>query len=84
MEGRSYTPAGVYYHQVRGVVTGTSPGDSVEVWFEGGGQKSPSFTYQAVSETGNKVLVVAAEDYTGASPAQTPGPQVRRLLRRTR
>ncbi len=32
------------------------------------------FTYKAVSETGHRVLVVAAEDYTGASPAQTPGP----------
>jgi hypothetical protein len=71
--GETYTPAGVYYHQVRGVVTGTKPGDKVEVWFEGGGQKSPSFTYEAVSETGNKVVVVAAEDYTGASPAQPLG-----------
>jgi hypothetical protein len=72
--GEKYTPAAVYYHQVRGVVTGTKPGDSVEVWFEGGGQKSESFTYQAVSETGNKVVVVAAEDYTGASPGPTSGP----------
>jgi hypothetical protein len=68
--GLSYTPPSRYYHQVRGVVTGTKPGDSVEVWFEGGGQKSPSFTYQAISETGNRVLVVAAEDYSGASPVQ--------------
>ena len=59
-----------YYHQVRGQVSGTQPGDSVEVWFTGGGQTSETFTYQAVSETGNPVLVVAAEDYTGASPAQ--------------
>ena len=72
--GRAYSPASVYYHQMRGVVTGTDPGDSVEVWFEGGGQRSDSFTYQAVSESGNRVLVVAAEDYTGASPVQTPGP----------
>ncbi|GAB3055821.1 M14 family metallopeptidase [Intrasporangium mesophilum] len=72
--GEKYTPAAVYYHQMRGVVTGTSPGDSVEVWFEGGGATSDSFTYQAVSESGRRVLVVAAEDYTGASPAQTPGP----------
>ena len=35
---------------------------------------SDSFTYEAVSESGNRVLVVAAEDYTGASPVQTPGP----------
>jgi len=59
---------------MRGVVTGTSPGDSVEVWFEGGGERSDSFTYQAVSETGNRVLVVAAEDYSGASPVQPAGP----------
>ncbi len=72
--GSRYNPASVYYHQMRGVVTGTDPGDSVEVWFEGGGQRSESFTYQAVSESGNRVLVVAAEDYTGASPVQTPGP----------
>ena len=73
--GEKYTPAAVYYHQVRGVVTGTKPGDSVEVWFEGGGLKSEPFTYQAVSETGNKVVVVAAEDYTGASPAPSSGPK---------
>jgi Zinc carboxypeptidase len=72
--GSRYNPASVYYHQLRGVVTGTDPGDSVEVWFEGGGQRSESFTYDAVSESGNRVLVVAAEDYTGASPVQTPGP----------
>jgi hypothetical protein len=71
--GSRYNPASVYYHQMRGVVTGTDPGDSIEVWFEGGGQRSDSFTYQAVSESGNRVLVVAAEDYTGASPVQTPG-----------
>jgi Zinc carboxypeptidase len=72
--GSTYNPASVYYHQMRGVVTGTDPGDSVEVWFEGGGQRSESFTYEAVSENGNRVLVVAAEDYTGASPVQTGGP----------
>ena len=33
-----------------GLVTGTEPGDSVEVWFEGGGETSESFTYQAVEE----------------------------------
>ena len=72
--GERYKPASVYYHVMRGTVTGTSPGDSVEVWFEGGGKRSESFTYQAASETGNRMLVVAAEDYTGASPNQAPGP----------
>jgi hypothetical protein len=56
-----------YYHAVRGMVTGTSVGDSVKVWFEGGGKASDSFTYQAVNESANDVLILSAEDYTGAS-----------------
>jgi hypothetical protein len=36
--------------------------------------RSESFTYQAVSDSNADVLVVAAEDYTGASPPQTGGP----------
>jgi hypothetical protein len=59
-----------WYHVMRGTVTGTSPGDDVKVWFTGGGQTSDSFTYHAEKETGNPVLVLAAEDYTGASPVQ--------------
>jgi Zinc carboxypeptidase len=72
--GERFSPAAVHYREMRGMVTGTSPGDSVEVWFTAGGETSESFTYQAVSETGNRVLVVAAEDYSGASPVQAPGP----------
>ncbi len=65
-----------YYHAVRGMVTGTDPGDSVKVWFTGGGQTSDSFTYEAVSESANDVLILAAEDYTGISPFPAhPGPE---------
>ena len=64
----------VYYHVVEGQVKGTKAGDSVEVWFEAKKVTSPSFTYHVASTTQNKVLVVAAEDYSGASPVQTPGP----------
>jgi murein tripeptide amidase MpaA len=64
-----------YYHVVRGQVTGTAPGDTVKVWFEGGGAQSGSFTYRAVSETGKRVLVLAAEDYSGASGAYPAGPR---------
>ena len=64
----------VYYRVMSGTVTGTSPGDSVEVWFEGGGETSDSFTYTAAVETDNDVLILSAEDYTGASPGPTPGP----------
>ncbi len=64
----------VYYHIMSGTVTGTSPGNTVKVWFEGGGQTSESFTYTAAVESSNDVLILSAEDYTGASPVQTPGP----------
>ncbi|MEJ2852678.1 MULTISPECIES: M14 family metallopeptidase [unclassified Saccharothrix] len=60
-----------YYHVVSGQVTGTNPDDSVKVWFEGGGATSPSFEYRVESDSGARVLVLAAEDYTGASPLKT-------------
>ena len=67
---------GLYYHRLRGVVTGTSPGDEVEVWFDGARRSSSHFTYTARSETGNKVLLMAAENYTAGNPAypDTSGP----------
>jgi len=71
--GERYGPGnGAHYHVMRGTVTGTSPGDSVKVWFEGGGESSGSFTYEVKSDSGRRVLIVAAEDYTGASPVK-PG-----------
>ena len=58
----------------RGTVTGTSAGDSVRVWFTAKRGKttvtSPDFTYQVATDIGGDVLVLAAEDVTGASPVQ--------------
>ncbi|MFI6711008.1 M14 family zinc carboxypeptidase [Nonomuraea sp. NPDC050478] len=59
-----------YYHWMRGGVTGTKPGDTVKVWFSSLGKKSQSFTYKVHDDIGGKVLVLAAEDVTGLSPAQ--------------
>ncbi|HEX6699119.1 MAG TPA: M14 family zinc carboxypeptidase [Gaiellaceae bacterium] len=69
-------PGDVYYHVMRGQVTGTQPGDSVQLWFTGGGKTSDSFTYAAKVESSNRVLVVSAEDYSGISPVykKTNGP----------
>ena len=67
--GERYGPGnGAYYHVVRGTVTGAAPGDDVKVWFTGGGAASDSFTYRLESDSGRRVLIMAAEDYTGASP----------------
>jgi hypothetical protein len=62
-----------YYAELRGTVTRTKPGDSVEVWFSGrkrGTVSSEHFTYTVHSDIGGDVLVLAVEDVTGISPAQ--------------
>ena len=64
-----------YYAEFRGKVKGTRPGDSVEVWFTGvkprtGRVSSTPFTYEVADDIGGDVLILAAEDVTGASPAQ--------------
>jgi hypothetical protein len=71
---RRYGDPGVYYHHLRGQVSGTKPGDTVKVWFQAG-QKHASdpFTYTAKEESSNKVLLMVAEDYTGPS-ADVPAP----------
>ena len=71
---RYYKDPGVYYHRVRGVISGTQPGDSVEVWFTAGGKASAHFTYTAAVESSKPVLILANEDYTGPTPTQTAGP----------
>ena len=42
-------------------------GDEVEVWFSGGGAESDSFTYSVEEDPDADVLILAAEDRTGAS-----------------
>jgi hypothetical protein len=66
--GDRYGDAGDYwYHRVRGEVTGTQPGDVVHVWFEAAGKKSKEFAYKLRSDSGARVLILAAEDRTGNS-----------------
>ncbi len=64
-----------YFAEVRGKVTGARAGDRVEVWFSGikvpsGRVTSSHFTYTVASDIGGEVLILAAEDVTGISPAQ--------------
>jgi hypothetical protein len=70
--GERYGEPGVYYHYMRGTVRGAAAGDKVEVWFTAKGKKSKSFTYTVASDTGNPVLILSAEDYSG--PSGAPGP----------
>ncbi len=74
--GSRYGAQGVYFHKLRGQVTGAHAGDTVKVWFTGGGKTSSSFTYTQRHNSGADVLLLAAEDATGNSsdPASAPLP----------
>jgi Zinc carboxypeptidase/Immune inhibitor A-like, MAM domain len=61
------TEGDVYYRIMRGSVSGFDPGDHVSVWFTGGGRTSESFTFTVVDDSPAGVLVLAAEDRTGAA-----------------
>ncbi|SFS17830.1 Immune inhibitor A peptidase M6 [Microbacterium sp. cf046] len=74
-----------YYAEYRGTVKGAKAGDSVEVWFTAlpsardivANRKvkkveSGHFTYQVAQDTGNSVLILANEDYTGVNPEESP------------
>jgi Zinc carboxypeptidase/Immune inhibitor A peptidase M6 len=76
--GQRYGEPGVYYHVMRGDVTGTFPGDKVDVWFTARrGASSDPFTYEVKNDSNKKVLILGAEDYTGLSPntGAEPGPK---------
>ena len=67
-----------YYAEFRGQVQGAAAGSEVEVWFRGvkpgaGPVRSDSFTYSVESDSGDDVLVIANEDYTGANPTYPAG-----------
>jgi hypothetical protein len=61
----------LYYHYVRGEVAGARPGDEVSVTFRGSrGARSDTFTYTVAQDSGNRVLVLANEDYDGYDPGR--------------
>jgi hypothetical protein len=66
-----------YFAELRGTVKRTKAKDKVEVWFTArDGKKnvtSEKFGYTVADQIGGKVLVLAAEDVTGISPANTDG-----------
>jgi len=59
----------VYYHYLRGEIPDLEVGDSVEYWFTGGGAATEHVTFEVEGDATADVLILAAEDRTGASPA---------------
>lgn len=79
--GERYGKPGTYFHKLRADIGGLRAGDEVEVWFEAGhgrkAKRSTPFTFTVKSTTGNEVLLLTAEDYTGrtAAPPSSPEPE---------
>src|SRR4051794_30610698 len=55
--GKRYGKSGVYYHRMRGAVSGFKAGDNVKVWFTAAGKASDPFTFAtSANGHGNQVL----------------------------
>jgi Zinc carboxypeptidase/Immune inhibitor A-like, MAM domain len=60
----------VYYRYLRGEIPGLVNGDSVEYWFTAGDESTEHVTFKVVEDSDDAdVLILAAEDRTGASTA---------------
>lgn len=55
-----------YYRYLRGSIPGLEQGDEVTYWFAAGKRKSERTTFEVTGEAGADVLILAAEDRTGA------------------
>lgn len=64
---------GVYFSRYVAVISGQSAGETVTYEIRGSDTTLGPYSYNVVSATGNPILVMAAEDYTGAIPPYPPG-----------
>jgi hypothetical protein len=72
-EGAIYnTEPGIYYSQYEGHIWGQKAGDSVTYRIVKGTEQEGPYTYNVPSATGNPILIVLAEDYTGKYPPYDP------------
>lgn len=60
--------SGIYFSRYRAVIRGQAPGDSVAYSISGGTTTLGPHNYTVTSATGNPVLIISAEDYTGEEP----------------
>ena len=63
---------GTYYTSYEAVISGQQAGDSVSYEIAGGSSLIAG-SYTVESATGNPILLVEAEDYTGTNPTYPPG-----------
>jgi hypothetical protein len=65
---------GTYFSRYVALISGQNAGDMVTYEIKGGTSTLGPYTYPVKSATGNRILVMAAEDYTGDYPTHDPRP----------
>lgn len=65
---------GTYYSRYIAVISGQSADDSVSYRITWGDSELGPYSYDVMNDTGNPILVVAAEDYNGPAPTYPGGP----------
>jgi hypothetical protein len=67
--GETYNEeTGIYYSKYAAVIGGQQAGDSVTYQVSGGASNLGPYAYSVTRATGNPILLVAAEDYSGGNP----------------
>jgi hypothetical protein len=64
---------GVYYSRYVATITDQAASDTVTYQVTGGDSTLGPYSYIVASATGNPILVMAAEDYSGDNPSYPPG-----------
>ncbi|MEJ2558779.1 MAG: M14 family metallopeptidase [Anaerolineae bacterium] len=66
--GETYNDrTGTYYSKYQAIISEQSAGDNVSYRIAWDSSELGSYNYSVLSATGNRILVVSAEDYTGAN-----------------
>jgi hypothetical protein len=65
---------GTYFSRYVAVISGQVTGETITYEIRGGDDTIGPYNYPVVSATGNPILVMAAEDYTGTHPNYDPLP----------
>ena len=66
--------SGTYYSRFVAVINGQSAGDNINYTISGDISSLGPYSYGVASATGNPILIVGAEDYTGPAPSYAGGP----------
>jgi murein tripeptide amidase MpaA len=66
------TEPGIYFSRYEALIRNQKAGDNVTYRIVKGAEQAGPYTYNVPSATGNRILIISAEDYTGKYPPYDP------------